>query len=139
MFFSNSILFWRISVISFNFCVLLLWLFMQLMWNAICKSRHWHFSISSDNANFYVSLKIFFLWKFIYLAPVHFETITYFSITFFHLVRDIHGCFSLNFWSNCLKFWNTHSLAFQKEVEIQNSTAFAGVGRPLVSICSSLC
>ena len=69
-FFFDSILFRWISLISFNFCAKLLWLFIRYILKVIWKSLHWHL----------FPLQIFF-WKnrtsitnatlvLIYLAPV---------------------------------------------------------------------
>ena len=48
-FLSNSILFWWISVIYFNFCAGLLWFFMWHILKAIWKPIHWHLNFSINS------------------------------------------------------------------------------------------
>ena len=62
LFASDSILFGWISVISFNCCATLLWMFMQHFLKGIKKSLHWNFDINIDNPKpHFLFLKIF--WK----------------------------------------------------------------------------
>ena len=78
MFFSDSNLFGKISVISFNFCAILLRLFVQYILKTIWKYWHWQFGISINTAKFYFSLTKTFRkikhyqcnYCVIYLAPV---------------------------------------------------------------------
>ena len=85
-------------LIYFNFCVILLNLFIRHILNTIYKSMHWHFCISVRTANFYFSLiKIFFdkvkhLWPRQLLCSIvwhqhHFATITYFSMISFSSIQ----------------------------------------------------
>ena len=100
-FFSNWILFRLISVIFFNFCTALLWLFVySAHFKAINKSRHWHLSISIYTRKIYFFLTKFFeiikhLWPIQLLCAIiwhqyHFTTITGSSMIFFFFFIGIH-------------------------------------------------
>ena len=60
--FPNSILFWWMSFILFNFSATLFWLFMRHILKIIWKYQHWHLGISIDAPKFNFSLTKSF-WK----------------------------------------------------------------------------
>ena len=60
--FPNSILFWWMSFILFNFSATLFWLFMRHILKIIWKFQHWHLGISIDAPKFNFSLTKSF-WK----------------------------------------------------------------------------
>ena len=63
---SNSILFWWISVIYFNCCATLLWLFMWHILKTIWKYMHWNLNVSINSKVLFLPYK-YFLEKIKYL------------------------------------------------------------------------
>ena len=101
-FFSDAILFWLLSVVSFNFSATSLSWFMQHILKAIWKSRHWHLSVSIETAKFYFSLTNFFwkkkhLWTMQILCLIIWYQVSlcynpFLYSVFFHAFRSIHWC-----------------------------------------------
>ena len=97
-----------ISVISFNFCVTLLWLFIHHILKNFWKSWHWNLGISFYTVKFYFSLNFFFEKLIFDTSIILLQFLLSLDLPFIHpeTSTDVLEK-TLNFWSNC-------SLAFQK-------------------------
>ena len=106
------------SVISFNFCTSLLWLFIQQILKAIWKSwywhQHWHCKILFFPFKFFWKVKHeqYNSWAHLFGTSITLLQLLIYLWSSFHPPRSNHYCCREK---GSLKFWSTQPLAFQKK------------------------